>query len=51
MKARELAEKLLETPDAEVTAWDPDSDRRQPVSGMVLRPEQGIVELHADIEP
>lgn len=51
MTARELAERLLKTPDAEVIAWNPDAERHLPVTGMVLQPEQGLVQLCTDIEP
>ena len=51
MTAKELAEALLRNPDCEVTAFDADAGHRQPVSGMVLREEQRIIELHTDLEP
>jgi hypothetical protein len=51
MIARELAKRLLETPDAEVIAWNPDAEKHLPVTGLLLRPEQALVQLCTDIEP
>ena len=55
MKAKRLAAILLEAPEAEVVAWDPDAERYQAVTGCVLKPgntfEDGEVKIQTDIEP
>lgn len=51
MKAELLAAMLLESPWAEVTAWNPDEEQFMPITGMVLSGDGMTIELQTDIEP